>query len=228
MLCNKMCNIMNMKMNIKLVMIYLRLKNYVVTFFRYLLSFIFSVKEIHISYHDQITSVYFRYIILKLMLSLGLFMKSRFYCQLMDWIDVDADSIKMVITYNYVDRHIICNVSSPKMAIRYIMYKVRSENAYLNSQIQIPNNYIIVNCSLITNEDDKKKIINMKSIINKYLMDGKFDNTFKNIFQYEGIHIHTTTILKLQVFKQIMAHNIDITIGDLLDRHVEYIYQISL
>lgn len=204
-------------MNVQLVLFYLEIKNYIINFLKYLVSFIYSTKDVLVIQHDKIVSVYHRYIFIYTIMMIKIVLIQKLYDKILDLVDIESESVKVILNKNYVDRNIICENKDMNHTISHMIEQITTEKEYLSKSIQLPDKYIITECLLLTT--DNKNNIDLKPYINTYNSNNKFNNTIRNIFLYENILYDNESTINMRIFKN-GIHNVKLKVIDMLDKPI--------
>lgn len=156
----------------------LELRTYLLNLFNYLIEKIIAVRSITTIIHDKCVSIYCRYIMLCLLINYKFFIISKIYDWCVKYIDIDVDKIQIVKTINYVDRYVIYNNKSGKMAISNVI-KYLSDYESEMQKVTLPKN-LIINCVFKNKETE----YNLKNLFSKYATESIKNHTIGDIFLF--------------------------------------------
>lgn len=161
---------------------FLKLKMTIQNMLRWIMRKIYVTNSVTIIDNGKYISVYWRYIIMYLMLLFKFSIVEKMFKWCCDNIDVDSDTIQIVKNIDYVDRYIIYENKDGKNAIQNVIKYIDSNKESI-SNISLPKN-LILKCELVDETMCHKKKIDLKKIFSNYIAANVNSHTIGNIIRY--------------------------------------------
>lgn len=214
-------------MNADLCYYFLKLKTIIQNMLRWILRKIYATSSVTILDSGRCISVYWRYIVMYLILLFKSLMVERMFKWCCDNIDIKSDTVQVVRNIDYVDRYIIYENKDGKNAIQNVI-KYINDNQEEVRHISLSKN-LIIKCELIDGTTLHKDCINLKNIFSKYITTNIDSHTIGNVLRYNLPDNYDIThqdnsyiLIRMIKDKQIVSNRY--CVKDLMDRKILELY----
>lgn len=197
---------------------FLKLKMIIQNMLRWIIRKIYVTKSVTILNNGKRVSVYWRYIIIYIVILFKFLLLDKIFKWCCANIDINSDTIQVVKNIDYVDRYIIYENKDGKNAIQNVI-KYIDNNKKNIGQVTLPKN-LILQCDLIC--DNKNK--DLKGIFTKYSTEKIDNHTIGNIFLYNDINLIDTSKIIVTMIKEKKRIKNEFHVRDVLDKKISYIY----
>lgn len=205
-------------MNADLCYCFLKLKMIIQNMLRWIIRKIYVTKSVTVLDEGKKKSVYWRYIVMYIVLLFKFLLLNKIFKWCCDNIDINSDTIQVVKNIDYVDRYIIYENKDEKHAIQNVI-KYLDNNKKNIGQVTLPKN-LVLRCELISDNEN----VDLKGIFSKYSTEKIDNHTIGNIFLFNDINATDTAKIVVTMIKEKKLIKNEFHVRDVLDQKISYVY----
>lgn len=206
----------------------LKLKMQIQNFLRWILRKIYVTKSVEIIDNGRIRSVYWRYIIMYIVLTFKFLLIEKIYNWCCTNIDIETPTVQIVKNINYVDRYVIYENDDNKNAIQNTINYMKHNETNMQ-EITLPKN-IIFKCELRTKysandaENNKEEVVDLKKLFSVYATESINNHTIKNVLLFNSIKYDDTSRIYITMSKNRKRTEVDFNINEVLNKKILDLY----